>query len=182
MFIVFNAHMSFSQIILDDNENVFLAWTGDDCNVEVGHQNPYMNAVNLSQGVVRYHDTGGQYANIRLDASSQIKLYQSHTFSFKIYVPSSGLTGNQSNQVSLKLQNNTINEPWSTQTEIIKPVILDQWQAVTFDFLNDNYVNLDQTSPQPIYRNDLNRILIQVNGENNNDQVLATHLGQRAEK
>ena len=60
-----------------------------------------------------------------------------------------------------------------TQSEIIKPIELDQWQTVIFDFENDNFINLDPNSPPPITRNDFNRVLIQVNGENNNDHVLA---------
>jgi hypothetical protein len=171
--VLFNVIFGFSQMIIDDNENVLLDWTGDNCDIEVGYQNPFIDAGNPSEGVVRYHDTGGQYANMRLDVSPNLKLYQSHSFSFKIYVPSAGITGNAPNQVSLKLQNNTLNEPWTTQTEIIKPIVLNQWQTVTFDFLNGNVLNFDGGSLAPIYRNDLNRILIQVNGENNNDQVLA---------
>lgn len=162
-----------AQLLTDDNETLFLNWQADACGLDVGFQNPFMNGGNPSQGVLRYHDTGGQYANIRFDAPENLKLYQSANFSFKIYIPSAGLTGNQVNQVSLKLQNNLLNEPWTTQCEVIKPVVLDQWQTVTFDFLNDNFLNFEPNSPDPIYRNDLNRILIQVNGENNNDQVLA---------
>ena len=148
-----------AQLLTDDNETVFLNWQADACGLDVGFQNPFMNGGNPSQGVVRYHDTGGQYANIRFDAPENLKLYQSAYFSFKIYIPSAGLTGNQVNQVSLKLQNNLLNEPWTTQCEVIKPVVLDQWQTVTFDFLNDNFLNFEPNSPDPIYRNDLNRIL-----------------------
>ncbi len=48
----------------------------------------------------------------------------------------------QTNQVSLKLQNANINNPWETQSEIIKVVQLDQWQTITFNFKNDNYIKL----------------------------------------
>jgi beta-glucanase (GH16 family) len=88
-------------------------------------------------------------------------------------VPTEGLTGNQINQISLKLQNAALDAPWSTQSEIIKTLELDQWQTVTFNFSEDEYINLDGNSPPPTQRSDFNRVLLQVNGENNNDQVLA---------
>jgi beta-glucanase (GH16 family) len=60
-----------------------------------------------------------------------------------------------------------------TQSEIIKPIVLDQWQEVTFDFYSDPWINLDSGSAPPTTRSDFNRIVIQVNGENNFDHVLA---------
>ena len=135
--------------------------------------NPYQSGINTSATVLEYHDTGGQYANIRFDVSPNFDLKIKNSFSFKLYVPSSGITGNQTNQVSLKLQNNTLGEPWSTQTEIIKPIVLDQWQEVSFNFENDAYINFEPNSPAPVNRSDLNRVLIQINGENNTDAVLA---------
>lgn len=44
---------------------------------------------------------------------------------------------------------------------------------MTFDFENDNYINLNVGSLPPTQRTDLNRVLIQVNGENNTDRVIA---------
>ena len=116
---------------------------------------------------------GGTYSNVRFEINNTFNLLSDYVFTLKIYVPSSGLTGSQTNQVSLKLQDGSLNEPWSTQSEILKPIILDQWQTISFDFLNDNYINLDQNSQPPTQRTDFNRVLIQVNGENNNDLVLA---------
>lgn len=148
-------------------------WYGDDCEADPNFSNPFNNANNSSATVLKYADAGGSYANVRFDVLSNFDLSEFHTFSLKVYVPSNGLTGNQTNQISLKLQDGTLGEPWSTQTEVVKPLVLDQWQTVTFDFENDAYINLDQNSPAPITRNDFNRVLIQVNGENNNDQVIA---------
>jgi beta-glucanase (GH16 family) len=122
---------------------------------------------------LRYSDTGGLYANVRFQTETNFNLTSNTVFKFKIYVPSNGITGNQANQVSLKLQNGNLAEPWSTQCEIIKPIALNQWQTVTFDFKNDNYINLNGGSPNPMYRSDFNRIVIQVNGENNTNQVIA---------
>ena len=149
------------------------AWAGDDCGLDTQFVNPYPEGSNTSATVLRYHDTGGQYANVRFDMNDQFDLSTNQTFSLQIYIPSEGLTGNQPNQVSLKLQDGRLAQPWSTQSEIIKPVTLDEWQTVTFNFAEDQYINLDPGSLPPILRTDFNRVLIQVNGENNNDQVLA---------
>lgn len=148
-------------------------WFGDDCGINTSLDNPFPSGVNNSNTVLEYHDTGGQYANIGFDVVNNFNLSSESTFTIKVYVPASGLSGNQPNQVSLKLQNGDLAEPWSTQTEIIKSLTLDEWQTVTFDFSTDEYINLDANSLPPIERTDFNRVLIQLNGENNNDQVLA---------
>lgn len=165
----------FPQAIFDDfegNGNI-TTWTGDDCGINTSFANPFQQGINTSATVLEYSDTGGRYANIRFDLGSPLDLSNDGLFSFKIFIPSSDLTGNSPNQVSLKLQDGQRAEPWGTQTEIIKPVQLDQWQTVSFDFLSDPYINLNPGSPAPIARGDLNRILIQVNGEDNNDHVTA---------
>jgi beta-glucanase (GH16 family) len=148
-------------------------WSPDDCGLNTEFANPVPGGSNSSATVLRYHDTGGQYANVRFDMNDQFDLSVSNTFSLQIYIPSDGLTGNQPNQVSLKLQDGRLDQPWVTQSEIIKPVTLDEWQTVTFDFANDDYRNLDAGSLPPVERTDFNRVLIQVNGENNNDHVVA---------
>ena len=91
----------------------------------------------------------------------------------KIYVPSSGISGNETNQLSLKLQNANIGAVWETQSEIIKTLVLDQWQTLTFDFENDSYLNYNANSGPPIARTDFNRVLLQVNDENNSSTVTA---------
>lgn len=164
-----------TQVIQDDfegNGNI-TTWFGDDCGLTIDFKNPFRQGLDTSLTVLKYDDIGGLYANVRFDTEENFDLSKSHTFSFKIYVPSSGVTGNQANQVSLKLQNRNLAAPWSTQSEIIKPLILNQWQTLTFDFGTDQYINFNQTSPPPEQRTDFNRVLIQVNGENNNDFVVA---------
>ncbi len=148
-------------------------WFGDACGMNNAFANPFAGGINTSATVLRYHDTGGQYANVRFQVPQPFDLSMNATFSLKIYVPSSGLTGSQPNQVSLKLQNGVLGSPWVTQSEIIKPIVLDQWQTVTFNFATDLYINLDPGSPPPTTRTDFNRVVIQVNGENNFDHVLA---------
>ena len=164
-----------AQVIQDDfegNGNI-VAWVGDNCGANPNFSNPFQENINTSSTVLRYHDTGGQFANIRFQRNEKFDLTFSSVFTLKVYVPSNELTGDQPNQVSLKLQNGLLNEPWVTQTEIIKPIALDQWQTLTFDFANDSFNNLDGGSGHPRYRIDFDRVLIQVNGENNNDQVVA---------
>ncbi len=164
-----------SNLVFDDfegNGNI-INWYGDDCTIDTAFNNPYSQGINTSATVLKYHDVGGQYANAQFDVSTNFNMATEHIFSLLIYVPSNGLTGNQPNQVSLKLQDGTIPDPWTTQSEIIIPITLDQWQTVTFDFLNGSYINLDPTSPPPTQRTDFNRVVIQVNGENNTDHVLA---------
>ena len=165
----------FSQIIEDDFEGngTIDQWVGDDCNLDSSYANPYVQGLNTSSKVLKYNDIGGQYANVRFDTNQNLDFSLKNAFTFKIYVPSTGLTGSQTNKVSVKLQNGSLPQPWTTQSEIIKYISLDQWQEITFDFENDNYINLDPSSPAPITRTDFNRVLIQVNGENNNDHVEA---------
>ena len=166
---------SYGQTVEDDFEGsgTITTWFGDDCGIDTNYTNPFQQGINTSSTVLEYHDIGGQYANIRFDNTNNFNLIAYNTFKLKIYVPSNGITGNQSNQISLKLQDGTLGSPWSSQSEIIKPIVLDQWQIVAFDFENNSYINLDGNSPPPIERTDFNRVVIQVNGENNNDHVLA---------
>lgn len=164
-----------AQIVEDDfegNGNIS-SWFGDACDINTMLSNPHQEGINLSATVLEYSDKGGQYANVRFDAGRNFDLSTNHTFSVKIYVPSSGLTGNQANQLSLKLQDGKLAEPWTTQSEIIKPILLDQWQTISFDFGSDPYKNFNSSSAAPTLRNDFNRVLLQFNGENNTDKVVA---------
>lgn len=164
-----------AQNISDDfegNGNVGM-WVPDATMLNIRYANPQKQGINTSNTVMRYEDNGGLYSNVRFDVTQNFDLSEHAVFSIKIYVPSNSITGSQSNQVSLKLQDGRLAEPWSTQTEIIKPLLLDQWQTLTFDFKNDVYINLNGGSPAPKFRTDLNRILIQINGENNNDKLIA---------
>ena len=163
------------QVIEDDfegNGNI-ITWYGDDCAIDTGLENPYQQGINVSGTVLEYHDTGGLYANIGFDVASNFDLTTNNTFTLKIYVPSIGITGNQTNQISLKLQDGTLGAPWSTQSEIIKSIVMDEWQEISFNFEYDSYQNLDGSSLPPVDRTDFNRVVIQVNGEDNTDHVLA---------
>jgi len=150
-----------------------LSWFADDSFIDTHQANPLQNSDNNSSYVLVYQDIGGQFANIGFDYTSTFDLSGTHEFSLKIYVPSSSISGNSPNQISLKLQNGDLAAPWSTQTEIIKPIVLDQWQTITFDFNTDNFINLDPNSQPPSQRIDLNRLILQVNGEGNSNPVTA---------
>ncbi len=168
---------SFAQSLnVNDNfegQGTISTWAGDNCQIGLGIQNPFPDAINSSAKVLKYHDVGGQYANVRFDIPATFNLSVNRTFQLKIYVPSAGLSGNQPNQISLKLQNGSLGSPWITQCEIIKPIVLNQWQTISFNFSSDSWINLDPTSAPPVQRSDFSRVVIQVNGENNYDQVLA---------
>ncbi|MFK8059814.1 MAG: PKD domain protein [Polaribacter sp.] len=151
----------------EGNGNI-TTWAGDSAGLNTDFVNPYKNADNNSDKVLEYDDTGGQYANIRFDAASNFNM-EKHTFSIKVYVASTDVTGTAPNQVSLKLQDGTASQPWVLQTEIVKPIQLDTWQTLTFDFKNDTTAG----AATPLDRKDFNRVVIQVNGENNNDNVKA---------
>ena len=175
--ICFFSTFSYSQLqtLRDDfegNGNI-LSWYGGDCGMDNHFANPYPSGINNSATVLKYSDVGGLYAHIGFNGVGNFNLNTNSTFSLKIFVPSSGLTGNQTNQISLKLQNSLLTDPWTTQCEIIKPIVLNQWQTITFNFAVDSYVNFNASSPNPLLRSDFNRVLIQVNGENNTSQVVA---------
>ncbi|NBC56962.1 MAG: family 16 glycosylhydrolase [Bacteroidetes bacterium] len=170
-YMLINAQTDISEDFESPTPN--LAWFADDSFIDTHQANPLQNSNNNSNFVLIYQDIGGLFANIGFDYSPTFDLSGTHEFSLLIYVPSSSITGNSPNQISLKLQNGNLAAPWSTQTEIIKPIVLDQWQTITFDFNTDNFINLDPNSPPPSQRIDLNRLILQVNGEDNNDPVTA---------
>jgi beta-glucanase (GH16 family) len=175
LLISFSFFNSNAQTVQDDFEGsgTITSWSGDDCGMNNNFPNPYKQGINTSNTVLKYDDIGGTYANVRFDVPTNFNISDKNVFVLKIYVPSSGLTGSQQNQVSLKLQNNTLALPWTTQTEIKKTILLNQWQEITFDFINDGYININGSSGAPKNRTDLNRVVIQINGEDNTDKVVA---------
>ena len=171
--VIVSATFGIAQDVQDDFEEngTITTWFGDDCGMDNEFSNPYSEGINTSSTVLEYNDTGGAYSNVRFDTDSAFDIAANSTFSLKIYVPSSGITGSQPNQISMKLQDGTAGEPWTTQTEIIKPLITDAWQIVTFDFVNDTFVNWAGIAETPSQRTDLNRVVIQLNSEGNSDNV-----------
>lgn len=156
-----------------EGNGTITTWYADQCTLQRPFANPMPGTVNPSANVLRYHDQGGQYANVRFDIPGNFPLNLHSRFRLKVYIPSNGMTGNQTPRIALKLQNNGLAAPWSTQCEIIQPLGLNQWQEVIFDFRRDPWINLSSASVPPLQRNDFNRVVLQINGENNNDHVLA---------
>jgi len=92
----------YSQTVGDDfegNGNI-TTWFGDACGMNNNFINPYQQGINSSATVLQYNDTGGQYANVRFDVAQNFDFSSNSEFSLKIYVPSSGISGTQPNQVS----------------------------------------------------------------------------------
>lgn len=169
-FYFYKAPTSFPKVFDDfEGNGTITTWAGDAAGLDNAFANPFVDAANGSATVLKYDDTGGQYANIRFDVTPNFDFSVKKSFSLKVYVPSSSVTGGSPNQVSLKLQDGTIGQPWTTQSEVVKPIQLDTWQTLTFDFENDVVLG----SPNPTNRSDFNRVVLQVNGENNNDNVIA---------
>jgi len=114
---------------------------------------------------LKYTDNGGQYANVRfdLDAANTKKLDLSvyNKVTVKVYVPQDGLTGSQANKLWVKLQDGSSGEPWNGQAVKEQVIALNEWQTLEFDFS-------DQKAETKY-----SRILLQFNGENNNDKVVA---------
>ena len=174
-FLLFIPRTTFAQSLYDDfegNGNI-TSWFANQCQIDTSYTNPYPEGIDTSSKVLKYHDVGGQFANVGFDAGTNLDLTSHHVFSFKLYVPSAAITGNQPNQIALKLQNGSLANPGATQCEIIKHFALDQWQTLYFDFKNGNYLNQDTTSLPPDQRTDFNRVILQINGEGNTDFVLA---------
>lgn len=165
------AASSYVPLIFDDfdgNSNI-TTWAQDASVLTIGADNIYNNGINTSLKVLKYDDNGsGEYANIRFDAAGNFDLTTASTFTLKLYVPSSSVTGNQANTIQLKLQNGTIGEPWSSQSVIEKSFLLDTWQEITFDFASDAILG----QQNPITRTDFNRVVLQLNGEGNFDKVI----------
>ena len=69
--------------------------------------------------------------------------------------------GSKDNKFRVKLQDGSKERPWEGQVQKEQVITLYKWQTLEFDFS-------DQKS-QP----DFSRILLQFNGENNTDKVLA---------
>ena len=141
-----------------------LRFSGSTITSDGTNQNIIINP-NGSGKVLKYEDTGGQYANIRFDLaadhSKKFDLTTNNIFTFKIYIPSSGVTGSSPNQVEVKLQDGSKDRPWEGQHGVIAPLELDKWQSVLIDF------------SEKASSTEFSRIVFQVNGENNNDNVTA---------
>lgn len=172
--LVYTVHAQTTSAFDDfEGNGTVVNWYGDDCGIHTQWANPFPVGINNSATVLKYDDTGGFYANVRCEVLQNFDLNTHGVFTIKIYVSSASITGQLPLQISLKLQNGNLAEPWTTQSEIIKPLVLDQWQEIEFNFHTDNYINLNPQSLPPTERTDFNRLVWQINGEANTDKVVA---------
>lgn len=123
--------------------------------------NPDASGINTSANVGKYEDTNGQYANMNFDYGQNFDLSTNNVFRVKVYVPTPTTAYAEPAQLALKLQDGSSATPWTTQVEIIQPYQYDTWQELVFDF-----------SAQAAATN-FNRIVVQFNGENNYEGVVA---------
>ena len=147
----------------EGNGNI-TTWFADGGNKTI-IDNPFSGTINTSAKVLKYEDYGGQYTNINfdLDAAKTKKLDLSvyNKITVKVYMPQDGLTGSQDNKLWVKLQDGSSGEPWVGQALKEQAVTLNGWQTLEFDFS-------DQKAETKY-----SRVLLQFNGENNTDKVIA---------
>ena len=123
--------------------------------------NPNASGINTSANVGRYEDTGEQYSNMNFNVTPNFDLSTNNVFRVKVYVPTPSTPHTAPAQLALKLQDGTLSEPWTSQVEVIQPYQYDTWQELVFNF-----------SAQAGATN-FNRIVVQFNGENNYETVVA---------
>jgi hypothetical protein len=123
-------------------------------------------SVGATSSVLQYVDDGtGYYANVQVRTCNKFDMALTNYFTLDVYLDSSTITGTSPNQVAFKLQNNDLGAPWETQVVATATVDqLDTWQTLVFDFTEIDGA-LDRT--------DIDNVVIQVNGEANNDPVTA---------
>ena len=114
---------------------------------------------------MQYVDDGTfQYSNMQIRFKSKVDLTQMNTITLKAYIHGDSLSGTQTNQLALKLQDLSESQPWNNQNVVTQEIdSVDVWKELTFTF-NDS---------ASMARDDVDNIVVQFNGENNNDKVYA---------
>ncbi|MGB2174428.1 MAG: hypothetical protein ACPH06_05890, partial [Flavobacteriaceae bacterium] len=120
----------------------------------------------VTSNVLEYVDGGGagsDYANLQLRTCNKFDMAVTNFFTMDVYIVGSSLTGTQPNQVAFKLQDQSMGAgAWQSQVEVVVPVTaVDTWQTVEFDFIGSSD------------RIDFDQVVIQFNGEANQDTVTA---------
>ena len=169
-----NANASAQPAADFDTDSVDIkAWVQDNATWEIVDGASTTNVAGATVGgngnILKYVDaTGGSYANIQIRTCSKFDLTVVNKFTMDVYIDSGSITGTSPNQLEFKLQDVTTNSgaPWDNQSSIIQAVDqLDTWVSVEFDFSTKTDGTLDRT--------DFDNIVIQFNGEANNDAVTA---------
>ena len=151
----------------DDFEgNGNITWKADANVMNTSFDNPAPGGINTSAKVLEYSDEGGTYSNIQFDLSTDTSvkydLSTKNVFTLKVYVPTPSVAVTQSKILWLKLQDGSKGaNSWQGQVVKEQAYEYDVWQELTFDFSS-------------IASNtDMSRLVIQFNGENNNEHVKA---------
>ena len=88
--------------------------------------NPFSTG-NSSASVLKYDDTGGQYANIQFDADQTFDLSVNNKFTLKVFVPTPATAHAETKRLWLKLQDGTSAEPWNSQVQVEQTYEYDTW-------------------------------------------------------
>ena len=117
---------------------------------------------NDSETAMQYTDDGTfEYCNAQFQFKQKINLSVMNTFTMDVYIDGASLTGAQTNQLALKLQDATEGQPWTNQNVVTQAITPDTWTTVSFAFNDD----------ASMARTDVDRIVVQFNGEGNTDSV-----------
>jgi len=117
-----------------------------------------------SEDAMKYTDDGSQaYSNMQIQFTSKVDMSSMNTFTVDVYVDGTTMTGTAPANLALKLQDSSEGTPWTNQNVIIQDITADTWTTLTFAFNDDASMS----------RDDVDRIVVQFNGEGNNDQVTA---------
>ena len=122
------------------------------------------NVPGSDTSAMMYTDDGSQaYSNMQIQFTSKVDMSSMNTFTVDVYVDGTTTTGTAPVNLALKLQDSSEGTPWTNQNVIIQDITADTWTTLTFAFNDDASMS----------RDDVDRIVVQFNGEGNNDQVVA---------
>ena len=122
------------------------------------------NVPGSDTSAMMYTDDGSQaYSNMQIQFTSKVDMSSMNTFTVDVYVDGTTTTGTAPVNLALKLQDSSEGTPWTNQNVVIQDITADTWTTLTFAFNDDASMS----------RDDVDRIVVQFNGEGNNDQVTA---------
>lgn len=146
-----------------------IVWQTDQVTFNEAYDNPAPLPINTSAKVGQYIKPAGEahaFTNLYFTLDHKIDLTTKNKIRLKVFMPNYNDYTSQEGydwankqllkQVSVKLQNSEVGEPWNSQVEVKQQVTqLDKWVELTFDFSS------------AADRKDLDRIIIQIGGEGN---------------
>ena len=122
------------------------------------------NVPGSDTSAMQYIDSGEfSYSNMQIQFTSKVDMNSMNTFTMDVYVDGTTTTGDAPVNLALKLQDASEDTPWTNQNVVVQDITVDTWTTLTFEF-NDS---------ASMSRDDVDRVVVQFNGEGNNDQVTA---------